>query len=168
MSVMCWSKVVAMVIAGAATAAVAAGVPTVVLAQGAAAEARAFNIPAQPLADGLTAFGRQSGLQVSVDAALVRGRSTAGVSGTLTPVEALNTLLAGTGIVYRFVNATTVTLERPAGAGGAAAPGAVQLDPVRVQSNTPPPQAEIGNLATGIDGRQVADLGLRRQGRAAG
>lgn len=162
MSVKCWSKVVARTIAGAiATAAAAASAPTAALAQVPSAQPpssqpRSFSIPPQPLADGLTAFGRQSGLQVSVDAALVRGQSTAGVSGTLTPVEALNTLLAGTGIVYRFVNATTVTLERPAGAGGAAASGTLQLDPVRVQGNTPPPQAEIGNLPSVYAGGQVA------------
>ncbi|MCG8558281.1 MAG: hypothetical protein MI824_00640, partial [Hyphomicrobiales bacterium] len=37
---------------------------------------RGFGIPAQPLASALTLFGQQSGLQVSVDGALVRGLST--------------------------------------------------------------------------------------------
>ena len=34
---------------------------------------RTFDIPPQPLPDALTAFGRQSGMQVSVDAGMVRG-----------------------------------------------------------------------------------------------
>ncbi|MPZ31175.1 MAG: TonB-dependent siderophore receptor [Rhodospirillales bacterium] len=122
-----------------------------------AGQARTFDIPAQPLADGMTAFGRQSGLQVSVDATLVRDVSTSGVSGTLPPSQALATLLAGTGLVFRFVNATTVTLERP----GAAAPrpGPVQLDPVRVQGNQMPAQADIGNLMPPYAGGMVATGG---------
>ncbi len=40
---------------------------------------RAFNIPAQPLATALNAFGRQAGIQVSVDAAVARGVYAQGV-----------------------------------------------------------------------------------------
>ncbi len=121
---------------------------------------REFNIPPQPLADGLTAFGRQSGLQVSVDAALVRGSMTQGASGRLTPSQALNALLTGTGIVFRFTNATTVTLERP---GAAGTPGAVQLDPVQVHAFAVPSQAMIDNIPPPYAGGQVAtgsQLGL--------
>lgn len=117
---------------------------------------REFNIPPQPLADGLTAFGRQSGLQVSVDAALVRGSMTQGASGRLTPGQALNALLAGTGIVFRFTNATTVTIERPGAAGTS---GAVQLDPVQVQGFAVPQQALVDNIPPPYAGGQVATGG---------
>lgn len=43
---------------------------------------RSFDLPAQPLDDALAAFGLQSGLQVSVDAQLVRGLSSQPVHGS--------------------------------------------------------------------------------------
>jgi iron complex outermembrane receptor protein len=97
---------------------------------------RTFDIPSQPLSSAITAFARQSGLQVSANADFVRDVATPGVSGTLSPSRALAALLSGTGLSFRFTDSTTVTLERLGGAG--AATGAVELDPVRVQ-------AEIGN-----------------------
>lgn len=60
---------------------------------------RSFDIPAQPLAGALAAFGQQSGMQVSVSADVAQGVASRGVSGTMTPIEALDRLLAGTGIV---------------------------------------------------------------------
>ena len=42
-------------------------------------QAVAFDIPAQPLAQALTAFGRQSGLQVAFDPALTAGKASAAV-----------------------------------------------------------------------------------------
>ncbi len=114
---------------------------------------RSFDIPAQPLSSAITAFAHQSGLQVSANAEFVRGVSTPGVSGTLPPSRALAALLTGTGLSFRFTDSTTVTLER-LGTGGST--GAVQLDPVRVQANQPPPQAEIGNQPPPYAGGQVA------------
>ena len=67
-----------------------------------------FDIQAQPLADALTRFGRQSGLQVSVDGALVRDLQSPGFNGTVTPEQALSALLANTGLGYRFISASTV------------------------------------------------------------
>lgn len=59
---------------------------------------RSFNIPAQPLSSALLEFSRQSNIAVGVDPALVNGRQAPGVQGTLTPSEALNRLLAGSGL----------------------------------------------------------------------
>src|SRR5262249_27046524 len=88
-----------------------------------------LDIPAQPLAQALTAFGRQAGLQGAGAAALGAGRSTAGVSGAMTREDGLSRLLAGTGLTWQFTGASTVTLERlPAASGG----GSVTLDPVQV------------------------------------
>ncbi|WP_256116945.1 TonB-dependent receptor [Shinella lacus] len=58
--------------------------------------AMAFDIPAQSLAAALNAFGRQSGLQVSLAAATSRGVTSKAVKGTFTPKEALAALLQGT------------------------------------------------------------------------
>ncbi|WP_411036333.1 TonB-dependent receptor plug domain-containing protein [Shinella sp. BYT-45] len=56
-----------------------------------------FDIPAQSLASALNAFGRQSGLQVSLAAATSRGVTSTAVKGDFTPQEALARLLEGTG-----------------------------------------------------------------------
>jgi len=143
-------------------ASLAIGIAPSVFAQEPPLEAQAgrsanFDIPAQPLAQALTAFGRQSGMQIAVDTASVAGKASAGVSGTMTAEQALRQLLAGSGLSYQFTsgNAVTVTGAAPAAA-PAAGSTAVQLDPVRVQANTPPAQAEIGNLPPAYAGGQVA------------
>jgi iron complex outermembrane recepter protein len=112
-----------------------------------------FDIAAQPLGQALQAFGRQSGLQIAVDSAAVAGKTTGGVSGTMTAEQALRQLLSGSGLTYQFTSASAVTV-----AGTAPGPGssAVTLDPVRVQAAAPPPQAEIGNLPPPYAGGQVA------------
>lgn len=92
--------------------------------------ARRFDIPAQPLSSALTLFGRQAGLQVAVDTALVAGLQTQGVEGSFTPAQALAQLLAGTDITYQFTDADTVTLESNVAQGDN---GPVQLGPVIVE-----------------------------------
>ena len=122
-----------------------------------APRAVAFAIAPQPLASALMAFGRQAGLQVVVDAPAVAGLSSAGVSGSMTAERALQQLLQGSGLVYRFTGAGAVAVERP----GASAPsGAVLLDPVQVQGVFPvPPQAMIDNIPPAYAGGQVATGG---------
>ena len=119
---------------------------------------REFQIPAQPLSGALNAFGRQSDLQVTIDSSIAAGIQSPGVSGSMTPAEALARLLAGTGIVGRFAGNRTVVLTRPSDGAGA-----VQLDPVQVQGYPVPPQAMIDNLPPAYAGGQVAtggELGL--------
>lgn len=90
--------------------------------------ARAFSIPSMPLAEALTLFGQQAGLQVTFSAAMDRGLQSRAVSGSMAPEDALRSLLSGTGVVYRFTDSRTVVLSRP----GAGNPGDTILDPVRV------------------------------------
>lgn len=72
---------------------------------------RTFDIAPQLMADALADFGRQSGLQVSMDADQVRGLSTQGVEGTMTPRQALDRLLASTGLAGR-IEGRIVSLRR--------------------------------------------------------
>lgn len=116
------------------------------------AEPRSFSIPAQPLGDALTAFGRQSGLQVSVDGAAVRGVASPGVSGAMTAEAALEALLAGTGFGYRIGAGGTVNLYR---LGADAGDGPLLLGPVRVGGDAPT-TATIGVLPPPYAGGQVA------------
>ncbi|HMR33031.1 MAG TPA: TonB-dependent siderophore receptor [Geminicoccaceae bacterium] len=98
--------------------------------QVAQAATRAFDIPPQPLAQALMRFGRESGLQLFFDDAMTRGVASAGARGSFTPQQALDRLLAGTGLTYRFADGNTVTLTRIAEAGD----GAMVLDPIAVES----------------------------------
>ena len=73
-----------------------------------------FNIPAQPLTDALVVFGRQAGLQVSVDGALVRGLPAPAVAGEMRAKEALLRLLAGTGLVIAEADERTLEIRQVA------------------------------------------------------
>jgi iron complex outermembrane recepter protein len=92
------------------------------------AQVASYDIPAQPLSSALTTFGQQSGLQVSVDNAILVGLQSQPVSGALTPEEALSRLLGGTGITWRMSEPNIVTLERAA----MIDPGAMTLQPLTV------------------------------------
>lgn len=126
---------------------------------------RAFDIPTQSLGTAITAFGRQAGIQVTVDASISRGVQTQGVAGTMTASQAINQLLAGTGIVAQFTSDRDVVLTKPQS--GQLPPGVMQLDPVQVQGYPVPPQATIDNLppayAGGLvgTGSQLGVLGNR-------
>jgi iron complex outermembrane receptor protein len=118
-----------------------------------------YNIPAQPLAQALTALAQQAGLQIVVNNAAVAGKTSTAVNGTMAVEQALQQLLAGTGIGFRFTSANTVSIS-----GGPDAGGALQLDPVQVQGVFPvPSQAVIDNAPPPYAGGQVASgaqLGL--------
>ncbi len=115
----------------------------------------AFNIPPGPLPTALSRFGERTGLQVLYPTDLARGLASPGASGTMTADEALRSLLIGTGLVYRFTNASTVTVEKP----GLSGSGTMQLDPVQVQGYPVPSQAMIDNLPPPYAGGQVATGG---------
>ncbi|GAB3128443.1 TonB-dependent receptor [Novispirillum itersonii] len=109
-----------------ASAALLSGLPVLITAPVPAAAqqapaARPFDIPAQPLAAAIAAYGRQSGVQVSLRAEDATGRTSAAVSGTLTAEAALTRLLQGTGLTAATATDGTVTLlPLPAAPAGAA------------------------------------------------
>ena len=57
-----------------------------------------FNIPAQPLATSLNQLGHVSGMQVHVDAQSVAGKQAPALQGEMEPAQALEHLLAGSGL----------------------------------------------------------------------
>uniref|UniRef100_UPI003BAD0B97 TonB-dependent receptor n=1 Tax=Stappia sp. TaxID=1870903 RepID=UPI003BAD0B97 len=103
-------------LAGISISGIVAGAPA--LAQDAAAamngETARFSIPAQPLSSALTVFGQQAGLQVSANAATVRGISAPALSGRLSTRAALGRLLSGSGLVWRSSGPRTVIVYDPA------------------------------------------------------
>lgn len=117
----------------------------------AVAATRSFDIAAQKLGDALTEFGRQSGLQLSVENALISGKRSSGVQGSMSAPEALSRLLAGTGLAFR-IDGKTVILERPP-----AAAGTVNLDPVTVLGTRAPnvPLSNVPSSITYVDGETI-------------
>ena len=59
---------------------------------------RRFDVPAGPLGSAIARLGRQAGLVVAVDPALVRGKRSAGLSGDFTAAAALDRLLSPAGL----------------------------------------------------------------------
>ncbi len=118
-------------------------------------QAVSFDIPAQPLTSAVTAFGRQSGFQVSVDQGTLANLQSNAVAGSMAPEEALRRLLEGTGVTWRFSGGRSVFLTKVADN----RTGTFQLDPVQVQGVQVPSQAMIGNLPPPYAGGQVATGG---------
>jgi hypothetical protein len=106
----CWLSYVAPWAIGLAlTGMMSAGRP--VLAQSGVGETVIdFSIPPQPLASALSHYGDATGNEALYEGGLADGRISADVQGRLTPTEALQRLLAGTGLVARFVAEGTFVL----------------------------------------------------------
>ncbi|CDZ59229.1 TonB-dependent receptor [Neorhizobium galegae] len=90
-------------------------------AQGVQSQQVAVSIPAGPLESALLALGRQTDLRLVYRSEITAGKTTGGVTGSLTPSAALSRLLSGTGVSFRSSGGNTVTLEA-ADAGSAARP----------------------------------------------
>lgn len=116
-----------------------------------AAAVRTFAIPPQPLADALTLFGQQAGVQVTARGDAVRDVRSPGVDGAMSVDQALGRLLAGTGLGYRIAPGGTVTVEAVA---PAAEDGAILLDPIRVEGT-----ADARGMARGADAAATIAVG---------
>ncbi|MCC9624497.1 TonB-dependent receptor [Thalassospira sp. MA62] len=91
-----------------------------------------FDIAPQLLADGLALFGQQAGVQVSANGDLVRDVETSGVSGEYQIEDALQRLLAGTGLSYRLSPNGAITITSASQTDGT---GAQMLSPILVEAN---------------------------------
>lgn len=100
--------------------------PTQALAQAqpsAASALMSITIAAQPLGQALNELARQAGLQLLFPPALVAGKTAPAVSGTLTPGQAVDRLLAGSGLIAtREGNAVVIRAAPPAEGGATLAP----------------------------------------------
>jgi len=93
-------------------------------------QTQSISIPSQPLSAALLALAEQTGLEILFDTRLVEGLAAPAVQGNYTPEQALQRLLAGTDLRYRFSNGDTVTL---AGADTQDGDGPMQLGPIMVE-----------------------------------
>jgi hypothetical protein len=74
------------------------------LKPGASVAAIHFDLPAQPLADALDAYERLTRLSVMAQTRLLAGRTSAAMNGDYSSHEALQRLLAGTGLDANFTD----------------------------------------------------------------
>jgi catecholate siderophore receptor len=72
---------------------------------------RRFDIPAGTLDSVLAAFEQATGISVTISNQGIRSVSSPGVTGLYTPEQALQKLLADTGLTFRFTAADAVSLE---------------------------------------------------------
>lgn len=117
----------------------------------AAGQSHAFAIPAQSLVTALARFTETSGVQFFFDAAIARNVQSPGVTGSLTAEAALQRLLDGTGLTYRFTNATTVTLVEAPKTGAAAV-----LPTIAIEGRKADTVAALSALPDPYAGGQVA------------
>lgn len=80
------------------------------IAQPAQAQTRSFDIPAQKATGGLQALGEQANVQLLSARRDTVGKRTNLVRGTMTATQALERLLAGTGLTARRTNERTFTV----------------------------------------------------------
>jgi hemoglobin/transferrin/lactoferrin receptor protein len=102
-----------------------------------ATRAQSINLPAQPLGQSLQQLAAQTGLQIAFGTAEIGSARAPAVSGNLSPEQALQSLLAGGGLNYRFTGPNTVSVQSAAASGATgglsvSASGAVVLDTVDV------------------------------------
>ncbi|MBS7810440.1 TonB-dependent receptor [Roseococcus pinisoli] len=127
----------------------------VVLAQAqTVAPAIAIAVPPGPLAQALNRLAGQTGLQIVYDAALAEGRTSPGASGSLTPSQALERVLIGTGLMHSLAGGNVVRLQPIPGP-----ESAVSLPQMEVTGQAAPSTAMIGNLPRPYAGGQVATGG---------
>src|SRR5512134_3018513 len=85
-----------------------------VLSRAEASDELSHDIAAQPLAQALSEFAAQTGLQVVYVSGIVATRSSKRAPRGLPAAEALQRLLAGSGLSFEFLNERTVRiLARP-------------------------------------------------------
>lgn len=113
------------------------------LAQAAQEAAHAISIPAQPLETALNELARQAGLQLMSNPADVAGKRAPAVAGSLTARQALDRLLAGSGLAADLSGREVVI--RPAGGDPR---GAAQLAPVVVSAALPSTTEGTGSYTT--------------------
>ena len=126
------------------------------LAQSQSQATRGFDIPAGSLGSAIARLGRQAGVMVTVDPALVRGRRTGGLRGNRSPGQALDALLANSGL-----------MARPDGKGGFVVTAA-RATPARVAQPLPsrpaPVPARDEDAVTAQPGETIIVYGSRETG----
>ncbi|TNC10018.1 TonB-dependent receptor [Methylobacterium terricola] len=129
------------------------------------ADAVALSIPDGPLEPALVRFTEQAKVKLVYGTDLTQSLTTTGLEGTFPPLEALGRLLDGTGLSYRRVSPSTLTLVNPRYAQlGGRPEETVRLDEIVVEgrpataraAGLPPPTGTVGQPPPPFAGGQVA------------
>ncbi|WP_166360707.1 TonB-dependent siderophore receptor [Pseudomonas akapageensis] len=91
-----------------------------------------IEIPAQSLSTALSQLGRQTSLQLFFSPELVAGKQAPAVSGNLSPEQALQALLVGSGLVYEMSEGTVV-LHSQAQTSGLNSGGTMEIAPMDIK-----------------------------------
>jgi iron complex outermembrane receptor protein len=133
---------------------VAAGVAAMVLAFAVHAQARNFNIPAGDLKSALDAYVAATGQQIVYKRDDLKGRTSKGVQGAMTPEQALERLLEGTNLKLRRDSSGAVVVfsdESNAGGASGSQPAVVNIPPVLVEGKALSHLADMNRTGTRID-----------------
>lgn len=131
----------------------------------------AIEVPAQDLGTALRLLAQQTRLQIVYSADLVQGKRAPALDGSLTAREALDRLLAGTGLGYEFLDAQTVTLAPASSPGmdvrgapsGAPAPD-IDSDATAARADAAPPVPDAQDRSQDLE--TVVVTGTRIRGGA--
>lgn len=104
-----------------------------------------FSIPSGSLTAALDTFSAQSGKQLLYRQELVAGKKSPTVSGALTPTEALDAILRGSGLIWERVNNTTIVIKSTPARPASTPPKAATTRPSQASSS--PGEQEIKALA---------------------
>ena len=108
------------------------------------------NIPAQPLAPALQSLAKERNFQIVYVSEEVGSRRTAGVVGEYTPEEALEQLLKGTGLTYKYLDDNTITIVSPPTAPPPQAPR--NVGPNSQQQQARGDSVQLDSVASDVDG----------------
>jgi len=125
------------------------------------AQTRTYNIAAQTLGAALQEFAAQAGLQLLFSESDVAGMRTGGLQGSFTKDQALERLLAGSGLGFEFPKADAVIIRRPGNSPDStpARAGAASTTQNSGTGNpTLAPASRIGPASSSADSQSTADF----------
>lgn len=111
--------------------------PSIANAQQNADSTVSFNIPAQPLGSAINAFIRITGWEVGFNSPAVAGKRSAAIRGAMSPAQALQALLTGTGLSAQMSGSSTAALVQVSTDADTtiSADGSLVLNTITVQGN---------------------------------
>ncbi len=118
-----------------------------------------FDIPAEDLSVALNQVAQQSGREIVFNADLARGRRAASLQGDFTPEEALERLIAGTGLSVRTTAGGALAVEgaRPQADGAQDEPVSTAISEVVVTAQKRP--EKLKDVAGSLTALTAADMG---------
>lgn len=97
-----------------------------------------LNIPAQPLSSALEALSQKTGIHVFYAEEIVKGKTSTALNGSLSAQQAVDRLLAGTGLAHTFTAKDTVAIKLADTGGKAPSLPAVTVSGRAVYDSTDP------------------------------